>query len=281
MPESSPVTRVTFWGTRGSLAVGGPATARHGGATACVVVEAGDRRLVLDAGTGIRSYAASLPAPSPGDRHTILLSHLHWDHLTGLPFFLPLYTAGAQVHILGPDQPTATLDTVLGRLLEPAVWPVPPLATLVVRGVSEGRFEAGGFQVSAARLAHAGVALGYRIQADSGPIVSYVTDNELALMHPAQREGLVQLVAGSDVLIHDATWTDALLPGRRGWGHSSAGEVVALGVEAGCRTVVLFHHDPDADDEALDRLHEAASQVADGTGGPDVLTAADGLILEL
>jgi len=279
VPEASPV-RITFWGTRGSIAVGGAGTARHGGATPCVALDAGTR-LILDAGTGLRALGQALPAEGTAGEHAILLSHLHWDHIAGLPFFPPLYDPAATVRILGPDQDSAPVSRVVERLLDPAVWPLPVRARLEPAGVLEGAFEVAGFTVGSARLAHPGRTLGYRIQAGAGPIVSYVTDNEVAAMHPAQRHELVQLVAGSDVLIHDATWADALLPDRAGWGHSSAGEAVALGVEAGCRTVVLFHHDPDAGDDALDRVLAEAREQADRQGGPDVIAASDGLCLEI
>lgn len=280
MPEAvGPLLRI--WGSRGSIPVGGPGTARHGGATACVSLHDQGESLVLDAGSGIRAYGRALLPGAPPPRHTILLSHLHWDHLCGLPFYPPLYASGATVEVLGPDQPTATLREVLAGLFAPAVWPIPIAATLIPTAVGPGEFAAGGFAVRAVPLAHAGLALGYRIRCPSGAIVSYVTDNELAAMHPAQRQALVQMVAGSDVLIHDATWTDGLLPSRSGWGHSSAGEVVALGLDARCRTVLLFHHDPDADDASLDRHLAEARRLAGGTGDLRVLAAADGMVLDL
>lgn len=275
------VTRITFWGTRGSVAVGGPGTSRYGGATPCVLLAEGDHRLVLDAGTGLRRLGRSLtPQALPGE-HVVLLSHLHGDHLAGLPFFAPLYHPAAVVRVLGPDQPTASLQQVLDRLMDPAVWPIPRRGVLETMAVGPGRFEAAGFAVQAGRLAHPGVTLGYRVVTPSGRIVSYVTDNELAALHPSGRQELVQLVTGSDVLIHDAAWPDALLPDRAGWGHSSAGDAAALAADAGCRMVVLFHHDPDADDSAIDRQVEAARQRIGGGGPREVVAAADGLILEL
>lgn len=274
-------TRITFWGTRGSLAVGGPGTSRYGGATPCVLLAEGDRRLVLDAGTGLRRHGRALAPQELAGEHVVLLSHLHGDHLAGLPFFAPLYHPEAVVRVLGPDQPTASLQQVLDRLLDPAVWPMPRRGTLATMAVGPGRLEVAGFEVRAGRLAHAGVTLGYRIETPSGRIVSYVTDNELAALHPSGRQELVQLVAGSDVLIHDAAWPDALLPDRAGWGHSSAGEAAALAADAGCRMVVLFHHDPDADDLAIDRQLEAARRRIGGGVPTDVVAAADGLVLEL
>lgn len=273
--------QLTFWGSRGSIPVGGPGTARYGGATACVSLSDAGRRLILDAGSGIREYGKSLSPDTPEHQHTILLSHLHGDHIAGLPFFPPLYQAGASVEVLGPDQPTASMASVVAGLLAPAVWPLRPQATVTVTPVVPGDFQAGGFSILAFPVAHAGLALGYRITCPAGPIVSYVTDNELAAMHPAQRQGLVQMVSGSDVLIHDATWSDALLPDRAGWGHSSGGEAVELGLDAGCRMVVLFHHDPDADDARLDRCLQAARHRAARPGGPTVVAAADGMILDL
>ncbi len=261
--------------------MGGAGTSRYGGATPCVLLAEGDHRLVLDAGTGLRWHGRSLAAQELPGEHVILLSHLHGDHLAGLPFFAPLYHPEATVRVLGPDQPTASLQEVLDRLLDPAVWPMARRGVLEATAVGPGRFMAAGFAVRAGRLAHAGVTLGYRVETPAGRIVSYVTDNELAALHPSGRQELVQLVTGSDVLIHDAAWPDALLPDRAGWGHSSAGEAAALGADAGCRTVVLFHHDPDADDPAIDRQLEAARRRI-GDGVPTVVVAAaDGLILEL
>lgn len=271
--------RLRIWGCRGSLPVGGPGTARHGGATACVVVEEAGRRLVLDAGSGIRSYSRSLTEAERGGSHTVLLSHTHWDHLCGLPFFAPLYDPGATVTLLGPHQPSATLPEIIERLFAPAVWPLPPRARIEVHGVQPGEFRAGGFQVAAVPVAHAGTTLGYRVGTESGPSVSYVTDNELTGMHPSARAELVQMLAGSDVLFHDATWADAILDERAGWGHSSVGESIALGMEAGCRLVVLFHHDPDADDEELER--NLATALRGSTGTPEVILARDGMTLEL
>lgn len=259
--------------------MGGPGTARHGGATACVVVEDGGRRLVLDAGSGLRGFGRSLAEAERGGPHTILLSHTHWDHLCGLPFFAPLYDPDATVTILGPHQPSATLPEVIDRLFAPAVWPLLPSARLEVHGRGPGEFAAAGFPVSAVQVAHAGTTLGYRIGTESGQSVSYITDNELAGMHPSVRAELVHLLAGSDVLLHDATWADAILDERAGWGHSSVGEAIALGMEAGCRLVVLFHHDPDADDEGLER--NLATALRGSTGTPEVILARDGMTLEL
>jgi len=261
--------------------VGGPGTVRHGGATACVTIEEGDHRLILDAGSGIRRLGQSLPPTPGGPGHTILLSHLHWDHIVGLPFFPPLYDPAAVVNVMGPDQPSATIQAALAGLMAPAVWPLPPRCTMRISSITTGELTAGGFGLLAFPLAHAGQTLGYRITGPSGRIVSYVTDNELAAMHPAQRQALVQAVAGSHVLIHDATWNDDILPRRTGWGHSSGTEAATLGLDAGCAMVVLFHHDPDADDAALDRQLDAARMRVASLGGPRVVAAADGLILDL
>lgn len=278
MPDAGPI-RLTIWGCRGSLPVGGPGTARYGGATACLVLEEGDRRLILDAGTGLRRFGRSRSEREWGGRHTILLSHAHPDHLAGLPFFPALYDRTATVEIVGPDQPTASLEVILARQFDASVWPLPPAATLVPRPIGPGRFMAGGFSATATRLAHAGVTLGYRIDTEAGRSVSYVTDNELGAMHPESRRALVHMVAGSDVLVHDATYTDALLEGRAGWGHSSAEASVRLGLESGCRKVVLFHHDPDADDRTLDERLALARQASKG-GAVMVEAAVDGLVLE-
>lgn len=275
---------VTFWGTRGTIPVPGTGTARYGGNTSCVSVQdAKGHRLILDAGTGIRSLGRALREVE-ARRLDLLLSHVHWDHIQGLPFFPPMYADGQEIHVHGPAPEGIALETVLERQLESAVFPVPRTARtaqVTVREVpAEGTIELPGFRIRTMGLSHPGGALGYRISsAAGGPDVAYLTDNELgpggANRVPARwREDLTAFVRGVGLLIHDAMYSPGLAEERAGWGHSSITEAVALGAAGGVGHVVLFHHDPDHEDSQVDGLLAMAR--ASAPAGMTVSAAHEG-----
>jgi phosphoribosyl 1,2-cyclic phosphodiesterase len=279
---------VTFWGTRGSIPSPGPGTAKFGGNTACLTVGSdGQPPLILDAGTGIRQLGRSLAtAADPTTDLTILLSHTHWDHIQGLPFFEPLYRSGTTVRILGPKQPVKALEQVVSAQMDPAVFPVPIAAlaaTLVVTEFESLDQRFNGLTVRAVPLCHPGATVGFSVQdVNEGLRLSYLTDNELGGPEGAQcRARLVRFLRGTHTLVvHDAMYLEHELPGRVGWGHSSAGEAAALALEAECRRLVLFHHHPDRDDQALQSLLDEARQVAEARGGDcEILIAAEGMTL--
>ncbi len=263
---------VTFWGTRGTIPTPGAGTVRYGGNTACVSVR--DQRghtAILDAGTGIRALGQLLGA-QPGGRLDLLLSHVHWDHIQGLPFFEPMYQHGQDIHIHGPAPSGVSLQEVLERQLDGAVYPVPRTARparLTVHETSPGAsLDVPGLKVRSIALSHPGGALGYRLEpADGGAVVAYLTDNELGSggadrVSSAWRRELEEFVRGTELLIHDAMYTPALLADRPGWGHSSALEAVALAASAGVPRLALFHHEPDHDDGQLDELVGTARAAA-------------------
>jgi phosphoribosyl 1,2-cyclic phosphodiesterase len=255
---------LTFWGTRGSIPTPGPRTARYGGNTPCVgITDGGGKLVVLDAGSGLRPLGAALAAQRRPVSAHLLLSHTHWDHIQGFPFFKPLGIRGNTLQIYGSAQGGVPLDEILHRQMEPTVFPVPLealAATLTVTPVSEGGFELDGFGVRAIRLRHPGTTLGYRLRpGDGGREVAYLTDNELGPGgdYPVAsdwRARLVEFLTGVDTLIHDAMYSESIIAARAGWGHSTPTEAIDLAAEAGCRRLVLFHHDPENDDEAVDRL---------------------------
>jgi phosphoribosyl 1,2-cyclic phosphodiesterase len=229
--------------------------------------------LVLDAGTGIRALGAALVAGDAPVAVELLLSHTHWDHIQGLPFFAPLYRPGARVAIRGPRPEGATLREVLEGLMRPAVFPIPVSAFAAEVGiteVAEGEFDAAGWRVRAFRLCHPGPTLGYRLERDGSASAAYLTDNELPGgwhgVTPDWRSRLVDFLRGVHTLVHDATNSEDQVHTRRGWGHSSPSQALALAVEAGCERLVLFHHDPERRDEAVEQLLAAtrrqAAQVA-------------------
>ena len=285
--------RVTFWGARGSIPTPGPATARYGGNTPCVAVEgvgrARDRIVVLDAGTGIRPLGRSLGAD--GSLHLdLLVSHTHWDHIQGMPFFAPFFGQQNQVRIWGARQGDVDLEVILRQQMNPVVFPVPLdklAAELKVRHVTPGTFDIDGFSVQAIRLRHPGNTLGFRLTPkDGGASMAYITDNELGSggdydVGPDWRRSLVKFLAGVDLLIHDAMYTPEELERHRGWGHSSNVEAVTLATDVEAKRLVLFHHRPEHDDEAVDRLLEQARASAARTGRLEVTAASEGMELTL
>jgi phosphoribosyl 1,2-cyclic phosphodiesterase len=256
---------LTFWGTRGSIPTPGPDTARYGGNTACIsIAGAGDRLVILDAGSGLRPLGHELMKQRNGSLTAdILLSHTHWDHIQGLPFFKPLSARGTSVSIYGAAQEGVPLKEILSIQMDPMVFPIPLnalAASLAVVEISEGEFEIDDFRICAFRLRHPGTTLGYRLAPTSrGRVIAYVTDNELgaggSYEVPADwRERMVEFVAGADTLIHDAMYPDQIIQARAGWGHSTPRQAVDLAHEARCRRLILFHHEPEHSDDALDRL---------------------------
>jgi ribonuclease BN (tRNA processing enzyme) len=272
--------RVTFYGTRGSLATPGRATARFGGNTSCVLVR-GDEgsALVLDAGTGIRAVGVDLPRGLR--RVDVLLTHLHMDHIQGLGFFAPLYDPGVDVHIWGPVSATLALDARLSRYLSPPLFPVllrDLPCRLRLHHVPCGEVEIGSFRVVAQSVCHPGPTVGYRLTEGSA-VLTYIPDHEPALgarQFPEAPEWTSgwELAHGADLLVHDAHYTRGEYPNHVGWGHSSLADALAFARLAGVKHLALFHHAPERDDDALGAA--AAVAVAEARPAFSVTPAAEG-----
>lgn len=289
--------RVTFWGTRGSIPTPGPDTVRYGGNTPCVAVEGlgadQGNLVILDAGTGIRRLGGELVRLHGRDALSVdlLLSHTHWDHIHGLPFFAPFFGKGNCVRIFGSKQGEVDLEVILRQQMHPVVFPVPldeVAAELTVAHVDAQAFEIDGFAVRAMRLRHPGNTLAYRLTpAGGGASMAYVTDNELGsggdYGEPRSwRADFVEFLQGVDVLIHDGMFTPEELDHHRGWGHSSYLEAVTLGVDAGVRRLVLFHHRPERDDVGMDALvNQARAAARKMKASLEVVAATEGLQLTL
>lgn len=280
---------LTFWGTRGTIPTPGPATARYGGNTACVAVQDESHLVVLDAGTGIRSLGKQLLAAGGvnGLRADIILSHAHWDHIQGLPYFAPLFMKGNLIKVWGPKQGDVEMETILRQLMQPVTFPVPLdalAATLEVEHVNSEPMSTPGFTVRALRVRHPAVTMGYRLERQGGPSIVYVTDDELGPagdydVGPAWRKRFVEFIGGADLLIHDAMYTPEEYPSHAGWGHSTYVEAVEVAHEAGVKRLALFHHEPERGDDAMDKLVAKAAEHAAGLsgGGPlEVFGAAEG-----
>lgn len=288
--------QITIWGARGSIPTPGPATARYGGNTPCVAVTEhdarGERLAILDAGTGIRLLGRHLVEAAKGAATVdLLVTHTHWDHIQGLPFFAPFFGKGNAVRIWGAQQGNVSLERILREQMNPVVFPVPLdqlAAELTVDHVPSDGFEIDGFDVHTLRLRHPGNTLGYRLAPHrGGSSMAYITDNELGPggtyeVPAGWRADLIRFLSGVEVLIHDAMYSDAELEAHRGWGHSSHREAVELAAEAGIGRLVLFHHRPEHDDDTIDALLAEARAVAADLGGTvEVLAATEGMELTL
>jgi ribonuclease BN (tRNA processing enzyme) len=271
--------KVTLRGTRGSLASPRPGTSRYGGNTACVEVHTSPGSVVvLDAGSGIRAVdTASL------ERVDVLLTHLHMDHIIGLGFFPALYQESLDVHLWGPPSFTEALHSRLTRYLSPPLFPVTlrdVTCSLTLHDTPRGTFDLPGLTVTAGFVCHPGPTLGYRLDSGAG-VLAYLPDHEPALgagavTGPAEWTSGFDLAADADVLIHDAQYFDNEYDDHVGWGHSSISHAVALAELAGADHLIAFHHDPDHDDDALDRTYRPIQ--ADGaTGSCQVTPAREGM----
>jgi phosphoribosyl 1,2-cyclic phosphodiesterase len=271
---------VRVWGCRGSIASPGPETVRHGGNTACVSVETDDAIAILDAGTGLR-HAGLRFAGDPRPLH-LLITHLHMDHILGLGFFRPLFQPGRQIHIWGPPSTTQDLRTRLTRYMSPPLFPVRirDLASRVaLADAPADPWTIDGLRVRAATVIHPGPTLGYRLEDRTGS-VAYIPDHEPALggIDSPQWTSGYELAKDVDVLIHDSQYTADEYASRIGWGHSSIEHASAFADLAGADRFLLFHHDPDHDDDTVAALAMAASDVrAKGTAE----AAREGMELEL
>ena len=251
---------VRLWGTRGSLPTPGRATTKYGGNTSCVEMEAGGVRLLFDAGSGIRALGGSLSGDGKVDAD-LFLTHFHWDHIQGLPFFSPLYRADSRLGIHGPPQQGAGLSQLIAGVMAPVYFPVPYEAIAARVEYDDVRedetWARGGVSVRALRVRHPSFTVGYRVSF-GGVNVLYIPDNELRGADyptaPGWESRFSEFVAGADLLIHDAMFTSAEYRARVGWGHSTYEQVIELAEESGVRKLILFHHAPERSDEQMDNL---------------------------
>jgi phosphoribosyl 1,2-cyclic phosphodiesterase len=275
---------LTFHGVRGSTPCHGDAITRYGGNTSCVSVDVpGQEPVLLDAGTGLRYFG--LTRPDDEVFHgSCLLSHLHWDHVQGLPFFTPLLRPGSSMRIYAPVQESGeSAADVLAASLRPPLFPIgldDLPGEIEYRAVADDEFSIGDIDVRSRLIPHVGVTCGYRLTWD-GRSVAYLSDHQQP--HDgsfALTGGALELCKGADVLIHDAQYTPEEFAKKSTWGHCMVEYAVWVAVEAGARTLVLFHHDPSHDDTELDALVALAASCG-RSQGVDVIGAREGLTLSV
>ncbi|MGF1597880.1 MAG: MBL fold metallo-hydrolase [Acidimicrobiales bacterium] len=278
-----------FYGVRGSTPCSCDDTRRFGGNTSCVLVSVpGERPIIIDLGTGLRYLGADLlsgAVPSGGDSFmgTALVSHLHWDHIQGTPFFRPLLTAGASLEIIGPRQVDGSIAEAFRSCICPPVFPVPidllP-GSISFRDVSNERFAIGSATVTAFDVPHVGPTNGYRIDVGTASL-AYVSDHQQPMDGSLDvPDEVVEACAGVDILVHDAQYSNEEFAKRTDWGHCTPEFALALALGCGARRLVLFHHDPAHDDAwvqaTVERIQDAAGHACQVLGGAEGLTLISG-----
>jgi phosphoribosyl 1,2-cyclic phosphodiesterase len=273
--------KINFWGVRGSIPTPGPETADAGGNTSCVEVRCGATRIILDAGSGLRKLGNAMMAEGGAIDTTLLLSHVHWDHIQGLPFFTPAYIPSTKLTIGGGPNGVMSLRETLVHQMTAPVFPVrldELGCQLKIEDLRPGEaFHVGGVRVLSAKGNHPGGVMVYRLES-GGRSVVYATDVE---HYSCVDQNLVALARGADVLIYDSMYTPEEYAGERGrsrvgWGHSTFAAGAALAHAAGVSKLVLFHHDPAHDDAAVNEIERRAREIF-----PDVVAAREGRSIEL
>jgi len=262
--------QLSYWGVHGTMPVPGPLTVKYGGNTSCVSMEfPRGGFFIFDAGTGIKVLSNHIMANSislVGAK--LFISHPHWDHINGLPFFVPLYLQGNEIEILGPAHGDTTMRDLISGQMDGAYFPVNIKefsAMVSFRDLREGEIKIDGIRVKSMLLNHPGNCLGYRVEYRER-VICYITDNELypagnPLYNAHYLNQLSGFIKHADVLITDCTYTDEEYEGKSGWGHSSITPVVELAHRSRVKSLHLFHHDPDHSDDDIDRILETAQSI--------------------
>jgi phosphoribosyl 1,2-cyclic phosphodiesterase len=251
---------------RGSIPTPGPTTVRYGGNTSCVEVRSGDDIVILDAGSGLRALGRALLAEFKNQplSLTLLLTHTHWDHIQGLPFFAPIYDPRCHLRILGGEGARKGLVNALTGQMESTYFPVPFAklpSNIAIEELKSFNLNIGSVCVRAQRANHPGVCVGYRLSTPRGS-VAYFPDSE---PRPGGEDReMIDFLRDADVLILDSQYDSAEYKKHIGWGHGCVDDSVTLAVQAGVKRLYLFHHDPDHDDRKIDGLVRHARQLIAG-----------------
>lgn len=297
--------KVKFWGVRGSLPTPGPGTVFYGGNTSCVEVRADGELIILDAGTGIRPLGLQLAGEFKGKPLNIhlLLTHTHWDHIQGFPFFAPAYNPINRLRVLSYEGARKGLEATLSTQMESPYFPISMKempGNVSVAEIKDLAFQIGAVKVDATFVNHPGVCAGYRLRSSSGTVV-YVPDNELfqrlkprgsteprkdfptlAEFAAAQDQKLSEFSQNADILILDSQYDEGEYLTHVGWGHSCADDAVGLAVCANVKKLFLFHHDPAHDDARVSQMLNRARELAKRLGSPlQVDAAREGLEVTL
>jgi phosphoribosyl 1,2-cyclic phosphodiesterase len=245
----------------------------------------GQPPVVLDLGTGLTPYGEQLGGSTPFTG-SVLLTHLHWDHVQGLPFFRPLHNPESTLDIYGPRQDAGPLGTVFAELMRPPFFPITPDqlgAAIRFHDTGDDDFPVGQAKVRSRWVRHVGPTLGYRVDLNGGSI-AYISDHGPGCRDDSDDfvpQEILELCDGVDVLIHDAQHTCEEYGPKRSWGHCTYDYAVHVARESGAKTLALYHHDPSHGDDAVDAIAAFAADTSAHVGGPEVIAASEGLILSI
>ena len=285
---------VRFWGARGSLATPGPTTVRYGGNTSCVeITTPGGALIIIDCGTGIRGLGQHLLATEPATlKGHILISHTHWDHIQGIPFFEPFFAAGNEWDLYAPKGVRQSLRDALEGQMQYSYFPVQLDelgAEIRYHELVEGAIRIADVTLRTRYLNHPALTFGYRLEAEGAAIV-YASDHEPHSRHLADGAGEIggedlrhcEFLAGADLVIHDAQYIAEEYPQKIGWGHSTVEYAVAVCRAAGVKRVALTHHDPSRDDDAIDRIvTKVRADLRHVASAMEVMAATEGSALSI
>ena len=288
MTKKSDACHIKFWGVRGSVPTPGAATVKYGGNTSCVEVRADGEIIVLDAGTGIRPLGLELAREFNGAsiNMTLLITHTHWDHIQGFPFFLPAYESKNTIRVLGFEGARQGLGSTLAGQMESPYFPIALQqmpGNVLIEELQSFDFMIGPVRAMATTVNHPGIAVGYRLETSAGTVV-YMPDNEPFHENQngysqdrvdLQNRKLIEFMRGADVLIIDSQYDSNEYAAHIGWGHGCVDEVVRLAVLGEVKRLYLFHHDPGHDDARIDAMVAHARKLAEGSG-VNVFAATEG-----
>ena len=256
---------IRCWGSRGSIAVSGFDYLKYGGDTTCIEIESdsGDH-IIVDAGTGLRNLGNSIVSEGPRKIH-MLLTHAHWDHLSGFPFFKPIYDEKCVIEVWGPQATQDSVRNIVGKTMEPPYFPIDLNdihANIDFFDMEGNHLTIGSVDITAIPLNHTNQGAGYKFEEDGKSFI-FLTDNELFHQHPGgpTRDEFVKFCKGSDILFHDAEYTPDEYKKTKGWGHTVYTQAIDLALEAGVKTLGLFHHNQDRTDKEVDEIERQCKRI--------------------
>lgn len=279
-----PVMKIKFWGCRGSIPVPDSRMMKYGGNTTCVEVDVDGKTFIIDAGTGIRKLGDEL-IEKKVQSMDMFVTHSHWDHIQGFPFFSPIYLPNTAITIYGCTSSYKRLRTIFENQMSYEYFPISFFdlkSRIDFVEICGRKFEVNGCSVSIIEANHPVYTIGLRIEKDGKSFV-FITDNEIRFEKPkTQRDEFVRFCAGADYLVHDAQYSDDEYRNRKGWGHSTYEDVMSLAGEARVKSLGFFHHDPNRKDDELDRIEEKFKKMCGKSGcGFSIFVVRELLEIEL
>lgn len=262
---------IRCWGSRGSITVSGTEYIKYGGDTTCIEVVSDDGDLIIiDAGTGIRRLGNRLVAEGRHGRISLLLTHAHWDHLSGFPFFKPIYMSDSEITIYGPQPTQVSVKSIISKTMSSPYFPIELEdinASITFLGMGNKDYSIGPVNISTVPLSHPNQGVGYRLE-EGGRSFVFLTDNELSYHHPTGLDynGYVEFASGADLLFHDSEFNREEYRSTEGWGHSVYLDTVKLAMDARVGTLGLFHHNQERTDREVEAIEKECRKVIKENG---------------